>query len=364
METSQTSLAGGAQEITIRLASLLLPWYRKNARVLPWRKNTDPYRVWVSEIMLQQTRVEAVIPYYNRFMEALPTVQDLAQAEEPLLHKLWEGLGYYSRVRNLQKAARMVMEEYDGVIPGDFQQLLRLPGIGEYTAGAIASIAFGIAVPAVDGNVLRVFSRLLDFSGDVSDTKVKKQLTALAAASVPTDSPGDYNQSLMELGATVCLPNTAPKCLLCPARCLCRGCAAGTAERLPVKKEKKPRVIDEKTVLVILYGGRVLLRQRPEKGLLAGLWELPSLPGHLSLEEVEAWAASKGFCLEALFPLKPSKHIFTHREWRMEAYLLRAQAVPSLPEWVWANGREIREKYALPGAFKAYTPFLEEWMEV
>lgn len=227
------------QEILAQLPPRLLSWYAGSARVLPWREEPTPYRVWVSEIMLQQTRVEAVKPYYERFLNALPTVEALAQAPEELLLKLWEGLGYYNRVRNLQKGAQVVMERYGGKVPASFEELRSLPGVGDYTAGAVASIAFGIPVPAVDGNVLRVISRVLSRRDNILDPKVKRRVEEEIRAILPPQV-GDFNQSLMELGALICLPGGAPKCLLCPLREVCRGFAQGTAPELPVKTKPKP----------------------------------------------------------------------------------------------------------------------------
>ena len=256
-----------------QMANLLLQWYAQNKRMLPFRTNSTPYRVWVSEIMLQQTRIAAAMEHYNRFMEQLPTVQDLADCPEEKLLKLWEGLGYYSRARNLQKAAKVMVEQYGGELPADYKALLSLPGIGEYTAGAIASISFGLPVAAVDGNVLRVFARLYDDHRDVLRPAVKRDFTARVLACQPRDAAGDYNQALMELGALVCLPGS-PQCLACPASSICRGYAAGTAAELPVKTPPKARRIQPVTVLLVQNArGEYLLQQRPKKGLLAGLWQ-------------------------------------------------------------------------------------------
>ena len=227
-------------ELLARVPAPLLAWYDKEARDLPWRQNTDPYRVWVSEIMLQQTRVEAVIPYYERFLAAFPDLKALADAPEEQLLKLWEGLGYYSRARNLQKAAREALSRFGG-LPGQVQELSSLPGIGAYTAGAIASIAFSRPVPAVDGNVLRVVARLTDSHDDVLSPAVKREAEKAVAAVIPHDRPGDFNQAVMDLGATVCLPNGAPRCEVCPLAELCLGLARSTAPELPVKTKKKER---------------------------------------------------------------------------------------------------------------------------
>ena len=252
------------------IAPALLDWFYTNRRILPFREDPTPYHVWLSEIMLQQTRVSAALPYYERFLAALPDIPALAGCEKEKLHKLWEGLGYYSRVRNLQKAAKIVCAQYGGQLPADYNALLALPGIGEYTAGAIASISFGLPVPAVDGNVLRVFARLYNDPRLVTDPQVKREFTARVMEHQPSAKAGDYNQALMELGALVCLPNGAPLCEQCPLGRLCRARAAGTALSLPQKTPPKARRITPVTVALVLSEGRVLLQQRPAKGLLAG----------------------------------------------------------------------------------------------
>ncbi|WP_283608670.1 A/G-specific adenine glycosylase [Faecalispora anaeroviscerum] len=339
----------------------LLSWYDKAARVLPWRENPQPYRVWVSEIMLQQTRVEAVKPYYERFLSALPTVETLADAPEELLLKLWEGLGYYNRVRNLQRAARVIAEQHGGQVPASFDKLLALPGFGEYTAGAVASIAFGIRVPAVDGNVLRVISRLTADRRDSKDAAVKRQVTEAVRGILP-ERVGDFNQSLMELGATVCLPNGAPLCAECPLNGLCAGYRQGIAAELPAKTAKRPRVIEERTVFLLCTEDRVALRRRPARGLLAGLWELPGISGTLSAEQAEEQLREWGLLESSVQPLPRAKHIFTHREWRMTAYAVRAPQ--PFGEFVWVTRQELLEEYMLPSAFKTYADMLKDWISV
>ena len=256
------------------LPELLLPWYRENHRCLPWRENKAPYHIWLSEIMLQQTRVEAVKGYYARFLAALPTVEALASCDDDALHKLWEGLGYYSRVRNLKKAAQVIQERYNGQFPREYDAVLALPGIGEYTAGAVCSIAFDLPVPAVDGNVLRVFSRLYNDPGVITEPAVKRAFTARVMEHQPPEKAGDYNQALMELGALVCVPNGAPLCEQCPLASLCEARRAGTALKLPHKAAPKARRIEPVTVVLAEDAEeRFLLQQRPQKGLLAGLWQ-------------------------------------------------------------------------------------------
>ena len=336
-----------------RLPIPLLAWYRENARVLPWRSAPTAYHVWVSEIMLQQTRAAAVMDYYRRFLEVLPTVEELARCDEDRLMKLWQGLGYYSRARNLQRAARQIMDEQGGKFPADYAAIRALPGVGDYTAGAIASIAFGQPVPAVDGNVLRVVTRLTADSRDVTRPATKRDITAALEAVMPLQSPGDFNQALMELGATVCLPNGAPLCESCPARAFCAAHRDQRETDFPVKPPKKGRRVEERAVWLIFRQGRVALRRRPEKGLLAGLWEYPNdllLPG----EEPRCPVAGEGAFVAA------GKHIFTHIEWHMNAYVVQAQR-EELPEgWVWADRGELAEKYSLPSAFAPFAPVVKE----
>lgn len=300
----------------------LLDWFRENARKLAWREKPLPYYVWVSEIMLQQTRVEAVKPFFARFIQALPDVEALACCPEERLLKLWEGLGYYNRVRNMQKAAQLVTAKYGGRLPASYEELLTLPGIGSYTAGAIASIAYGLAAPAVDGNVLRVMSRITGSEADISAPQVKKQFEELVMQVIPKDRPGMFNQALMELGATVCLPNGVPSCLVCPVRQMCIACRDGRQMELPVKAPKKARRIEQRTVLVIRDSEHAAICRRPPKGLLAGLYELPNLEGRLSPEEAVAAVRQYGFSPIRVMPLGEAKHIFSHVEWRMTGYMV------------------------------------------
>ena len=331
----------------------LLVWYRENARTLPWRSDPTPYHVWVSEIMLQQTRVAAVLDYYRRFLDALPTVQALANCPEDQLMKLWQGLGYYSRARNLQKAARQVMDLHQGEFPSRYEDIRALTGVGDYTAGAVASIAFGLPVPAVDGNVLRVAARITGDSSDIASPAFKKQTTKTLAQIIPTKTPGDFNQAMMELGAVVCLPNGAPLCEKCPAAPFCRAHLEDRTGELPCKAPKKPRKIEKRTVFLLFYENQVALRRRPGRGLLAGLWEYPNELAGAGLDELgvspaETWAAGAG------------KHIFSHIEWHMTGLGARL-ASPALPEgWVWANREELSQTYALPSAFRAFQAHVEE----
>ena len=332
----------------------LLLWYREHARDLPWRRRPTPYQVWVSEIMLQQTRVAAVLDYYRRFLEEAPTAADLAALPEDRLMKLWQGLGYYSRARNLQKAARQIMEDWGGVFPNTYEGIRSLAGVGDYTAGAIASIAFGLPVPAVDGNVLRVTARVCGDGGDISSPAMKKKVAGALAQVIPLDAPGDFNQAMMELGATVCLPNGAPLCDRCPAAPFCRARLEGCTGELPVKAAKKARRVEERAVYLFFHGDQVALRRRPEKGLLAGLWEYPN-----ELSGGEDWPARWGLSPRALERAGTGKHIFTHIEWRMTVFAGELDG-PALPDgWVWADQEELRDAYALPNAFQFAAPLVE-----
>lgn len=354
----------------------LMTWYETNARALPWRTNPEPYWVWVSEIMLQQTRVEAVKPYFARFMETFPKIQDLAAAQDDVLMKSWEGLGYYSRARNLKKAAQVCVELYGGELPDTYEELLALPGVGSYTAGAVASIAYGKMVPAVDGNVLRVISRLGERTDDIGKQSVKKQMeTDLKTAMEEVlgkkgngkNYPGMLNQALMELGACVCLPNGEPKCMVCPWEGICLAHRHNRTDAIPVKAKKKPRRIEERTVFIARLGERTLLKRRPETGLLAGLYELPGTEGHLTEEEAARyWESLLPFRVK-VHPLPDGKHIFSHIEWHMKAYEIfledgadQAALVEERGEnWIFASKEELQTVYALPSAFHAWKKFLK-----
>ena len=346
------------------ISPALLDWFYKNRRSLPFREDPTPYHVWLSEVMLQQTRVSAVLPYYYRFLEALPDIPALAACEEEKLHKLWEGLGYYSRVRNLQKAAKLVCAQYGGQLPADYAALLALPGIGEYTAGAIASISFGLPVPAVDGNVLRVFSRLYNDPGVITEPAVKKAFTARVMEHQPPEKAGDYNQALMELGALVCLPGGAPLCSECPLRGLCAARALGVQETLPVKAPPAAKRTQHWTVALVLdmENRRVLLQQRPQKGLLAGLWQPVLLEGARSAMQTEQALAALGVTARAVEPLTPARHVFSHLVWEMDGFACAAQSCAPPPGCVWAGRAEVDEVYTLPGAFKAYRLALKKYL--
>ncbi|MBO4852226.1 MAG: A/G-specific adenine glycosylase [Schwartzia sp.] len=351
-----------------KIARPLLRWFRARARSLPWRDDPRPYYVWVSEIMLQQTRVAAVMPYFTRFIAALPDVASLAAADDDALMKLWEGLGYYSRARNLKKAANLIMEEHGGVVPKDFDALLKLPGVGRYTAGAISSIAYGLRTPAVDGNVLRVVARLTASREDILRDKTKRAVEDDLAAVMPKEA-GQFNQAMMELGALVCLPRAA-RCDECPLAALCRAHAAGLEAELPVKSPKKERRVEARTVLLIEQDGRFAIAKRPRRGLLAGLWEFPNFAGEKNRAEVLAICKNAGLSPKSVRRMKAARHIFTHIEWNLSGWHIRLSDAPKeslreprsvyaaspLPPLTWATQKELSDTYSIPAAFQAYAP--------
>ena len=341
------------------LAQPLLKWFADHARILPWREEVSPYRVWVSEIMLQQTRVEAVKPYFERFVKELPSVAALAECDEERLLKLWEGLGYYNRVRNMQAAAKQVMEEYGGKIPSEYKELLKLKGIGHYTAGAIASIAYGRPVAAVDGNVLRVISRAAGDDRDIMKQQVRVNMEAELEKIIPKGRAGAFNQALMELGATVCLPNGKPKCSECPWQKLCIAHRESLVELLPVKSKPAKRRIEERTVLLVRDGERILIRKRPEKGLLAGMYEFPNELGYMDTKSVISYVKEQGLMPLRVEEICDAKHIFSHVEWRMKGYLIRVGPVPEVQEeLLFAEIPDFGENYPMPSAFAAYMKYL------
>ncbi len=333
-----------------KIVQPLLGWYDENKRDLPWRHDPTPYRVWISEIMLQQTRVDPVIPYYLRFMEVLPDVEALADAPEDHLMKLWEGLGYYSRARNLQKAAKEVVKQKS--FPSDFEGWRALPGIGEYTAGAICSIALGLPTPAVDGNVLRVLSRVIGSYDDIASPAVKRRFTEELRKIYPSGRTSEFTQGLMELGAIVCLPNGVPLCEKCPLQKLCVANKEQLTDAIPVKAPKKQRKIEQRTVLLLRCGKKIALNRRPGKGLLANLWEFPNVLLHLSETELEAYHPY------AIKRLPDSTHIFTHIEWQMIGYEIWVEK--TVDEYQWATIDEVLSQKAIPSAFRCYTNYLKD----
>ena len=354
-----------------QLIEPLQKWFRGNARVLPWRENPMAYYVWISEIMLQQTRVEAVKPYFDRFIRELPDVKSLAECPEDKLLKLWEGLGYYNRVRNLKIAANQILDDYDGIIPAEYDELLKLKGIGHYTAGAIASIAYGKPVPAVDGNVLRVISRVTADDSDIMKQSVRTHMEEnlqTLMGSMTEDGyliPSVFNQALMELGATVCLPNGAPRCENCPWKDICEARKQNRIAELPVKKKAKIRRVEEKTVFIVKDGEKIALHKRAKKGLLAGLYELPNVEGYLSEQEVIEYILRQGYEPLRVQPACEAKHIFSHVEWHMKGYVVFLQACDysnyekkEAENWVFVDVEETKQNYAIPSAFAKYAEYL------
>lgn len=337
----------------------LVNWYRENKRDLPWRHNPDAYRVWVSEIMLQQTRVEAVKGYYDRFLKALPTVKDLAEAEEDKLLKLWEGLGYYNRVRNMQKAAQQIMVDHAGRFPDTYEEILQLKGIGNYTAGAISAFAYGIPKPAVDGNVLRVISRITGSYEDIMKQSVRKKIESALEQVIPADAASDFNQGLIELGAIVCVPNGEPKCEKCPVKEYCIAHAKNLTAEIPVKKKAKARKIEERTVLIFKDGKQIAIRKRPAKGLLAGLYEFPNLEGKLSMDEVTEYSKKIGLMPVRVQKLPEAKHIFSHIEWHMTGYEVTVDELEKTNEkgFLFIHPEQIKKEYSIPSAFEKYTEY-------
>ena len=329
-------------ELGTEAVALLLKWFAQNKRTLPWRERRDPYRVWVSEIMLQQTRVEAVKEYYLNFMERFPTVEALASAEEDEVLKAWEGLGYYSRARNLLKAAKQIAKEG---FPSTYEGIRGLAGVGDYTAGAISSIAFSLPCPAVDGNVLRVMTRYFADESNIDEPATKKNFTEVLRRAYPKEA-GDFCEALMELGALVCVPNGAPSCGACPWSRLCKAHLSGEEERFPVRNEKKARKIVNATVCVLERDGKYALEKRDSKGLLANLYEFPFFENEVTSE-----------AFGQVTKKKKAKHIFTHIEWRMTGYLIKAREF--FPQYEWRSAEEIFSSYAIPSAFKAFT----EWIK-
>lgn len=338
-------------EIFQQLPDALLPWYGENKRELPWRNDRDPYHIWVSEIMLQQTRVEAVKGYYARFLSAYPTVTDLAVADDEQLHKLWEGLGYYNRVRNMKKAAKVIVDQYGGVFPEHHKEVLALPGIGDYTAGAICSIAYDQRTPAVDGNVLRVVARLTDNDIFIDRPAFKKNISETLSAIYPKEA-GAFTQALMELGATVCGPNRKPDCDVCPCKNFCLGYMRGTAEHLPKKSPMRTRKIEKRTVFILSCNGCYALEKRENKGLLAGLWQFPNILGEWDMEDVLQTVTQMDLQPKEIYRTVNRKHIFTHIQWDMIGVYMEVKEPNN--RFCWLTEKEINEQTALPTAFRQF----------
>ena len=370
--TPESIAAGEPVEVVLKsprlkeCAPLLVEWFANNKRDLPWRRRMDAYRVWISEIMLQQTRVEAVKPYYDRFLKELPDVKALAKVPEDRLLKLWEGLGYYNRARNLKEAACQIMEEHGGVFPETYEEIRSLKGIGSYTAGAISSFAYGIPKPAVDGNVLRVVTRITADADDIAKAGTKTKIEAAVEEVIPKDHAGDFNQSLIELGALVCVPNGEPKCAECPVSCLCLAHAQGRETEYPVKKKAKGRRIEKRTILIFRDNDKTAIRKRPDTGLLAGMYEFPGREGHLKQAEVIEYAKEAGLMPVRVKRLGSAKHIFSHVEWHMIGYevvvdelerqMKKSGGEEGEADVIFAELKELEEKYPMPSAFEAYMP--------
>lgn len=331
---------------------MLIQWYKSNARDLPWRKDREPYHVWISEIMLQQTRVETVKSYYMRFLNALPDIPSLADVSDEILLKLWEGLGYYSRAHNLKKAAHTILNYYDGKFPTKLSELCSLPGIGPYTAGAIASICFDQPTPAVDGNVLRVFARLSKLAGDIRDTYVKKAVSKQLEELYPNRDCGAFTQALMELGAMICIPNGTPLCGRCPVSDYCAAYHDSSQADFPIISPKKKRRIEERTVYLLYSGDELAIVKRPNTGLLAGLWEFPNISGRQSPQEAVAYLRELGAAPQELLKSTVNKHIFTHIEWHMTAYSVVCGC--RVKRFQWAAPAALEAVYALPSAFRQF----------
>lgn len=355
----EKNIKSKTEQILSAIPECIVPWYRTHKRDLPWRHQPDAYHVWVSEIMLQQTRVEAVKGYYRRFLEELPTVRDLAEAEEDKLLKLWEGLGYYNRVRNMQKAARQIMVDYEGEFPDQYEDILGLKGIGNYTAGAISAFAYGIPKPAVDGNVLRVITRLLGSKEDIMKQRVRTQIEKELEEIIPKEAASDFNQGLIELGAIVCVPNGQPKCEECPVRHLCEAKKRKLTDVIPVKSKAKARKMEERTVLLFKDADKIAIQKRPDRGLLAGLYEFPNLAGKLNTKEVTAYCKEIGLMPVRIRELDGAKHIFSHIEWHMTGYEVLVDELEKTNEeqFLFIHPDEIEKTYSIPSAFEVYTRY-------
>lgn len=335
-------------ELLKKIRQPIVEWYQQNKRELPWRKEKNPYHIWISEIMLQQTRIEAVKQYYERFLKQIPNIQALSEIEEEKLLKLWEGLGYYNRARNLKKAAQIVQEKYHGQMPKRYQELVELPGIGEYTAGAISSIAYDECVPAVDGNVLRVISRVVGSKEDVLESKTKKKFTEKIKEIMPKQA-GNFNEGLMELGELVCIPNGEPLCEKCPLQKICIAKNENLTNIIPVRNPKIKRKKEEVTVFLLEKEGKFAIRKRKKTGLLANMYEFPNITRKIGKKEIEKVLEDWKLVGKDAKKIGTHHHIFSHIEWNMIGY--RVQVKVENDEFIWKKKEEILEKYAIPGAF-------------
>lgn len=346
----------------------LISWFKEEQRDLPWRKDRDPYKVWVSEVMLQQTRVDTVIPYFNRFLEWFPTLEDLADAEEEKILKAWEGLGYYSRIRNLQSAVKEVREKYNSVVPSTPKEISSLKGVGPYTAGAILSIAYGIPEPAVDGNVMRVLSRILSIWEDIAKPSSRKVFEEAVRKLISHEDPSGFNQALMELGALICTP-TSPSCLLCPVREHCQGFYEGVETELPIKSKKtKQREVQLAAIAFEDNSGKILIHKRPNEGLLANLWEFPNVEIDLPLQSEKNHLADYfkqkfGFDMEIDKRIGQIEHVFSHLIWKITVYTGQVTLfVEETPEWKFVELNEMAEDYAFPVPYQKMRKLYEQYL--
>ena len=329
----------------------LLNWFYQNKRVLPWRIDKNPYHVWISEIMLQQTRIEAVISYYNRFIQEFPTIEDLANCPLDRLLKLWEGLGYYNRAKNLQKAAKIIISDYNGIFPSSYSDIIKLPGIGEYTASAISSVCFSLKEATVDGNVLRVYMRLHNCYDNVDDLKVKKRVRNELMEIMPEDA-GSFNEAMMELGETVCIPNGIPKCEICPIKDYCHAYSQKSFLSLPVKLPKKEKLKENYTVLLFIYKDLIAISKRDKQGLLSGMWQFPNISGNLSRNDIKEWLDKQEFMYSDVIPSISYQHIFTHKIWNISSYIIFLKSNCPPYEFSWVTFDELENDYAMPTVFK------------
>ena len=336
------------------LSTLLLAWYQENKRDLPWRRDQDPYHVWISEIMLQQTRIEAVIPYYERFMKRIPSIHDLAVISEDELLKLWEGLGYYNRARNLKKAAQMIEEEYHGIFPNHYDDILKLPGIGEYTASAIASICFSLATPTVDGNVMRLFTRLNEDSRNVDLASTKKQIREELVPLMPKDT-GSFNEAMMELGEVICIPNGDARCEICPLKSICKSYNHQSWQNYPIRSEKKKQKELFYTVFLYSYQGKFAICKREKEQLLKNMWQFPNVLGKMTLKEIRLYLEKEHIDYQSIRKSISHTHVFTHQIWHMQAYLITLNN--PIDGYLFETSKNMKEKYAIPTAFQ---PFLSK----
>ena len=343
------------KELIKKIRKPIIEWYQANQRELPWRIEKNPYYIWISEIMLQQTRIEAVKQYYKRFLSELPTVQDLARVEEEKLLKLWEGLGYYNRARNLKKAAQEIQEKYKGQMPRHYEELIQLPGIGEYTAGAISSIAYDEPVPAVDGNVLRVISRLVGSQKDILNDKTKKEFMQKLKEIMPKKQAGDFNEGLMELGEIICIPNGNPICHKCPIQKYCVANKENLTTVIPVRNQKIKRKKEQKTIFVLEYKDKIAIRKRESTGLLANMYEFPNVESKMTKKEINDILKDWLLIGEEIERIGTHHHIFSHIEWDMIGYKVQVKNKNEM--FIWVKKEEILEKYPIPGAF---IPFREK----